>query len=185
MKKSLLPSIKLAPSVCFSDMELPAVMASLQIEENKSEGDSIGDAVEAVEAGDPTTPRLLRKRLGGPLLCSLKRQRVSPKTPEKLNSDKDIMDYYIKVNKKWSVKQTNLETIFEEPKETTDGGVVTMSGAKVRRAIVFTGRLTKTKKMKRSAKMKKFQLTKAKSEKKRKLSLDEVKLRLTLFEPSE
>lgn len=105
------------------------------------------------------------------------------------------MDYYVKVNKKWSVKQTNLETIFEEPKESTDGNVVTMSGSKVRRSIVFSGHVTKSKKVKRNVKVKKFQLTKGKSisEKKKKLSVDEVKLRLaesldswdTLFESND
>jgi len=117
------------------------------------------------------------------------------KRPENLSTDKEIADFYIKVNKKKNVKQSNLETIFEEPVESKDGQVLMMSGVKHRRSLVFSGRLTKAKKLKRNAKAKKFQLTEGKSigEKKKKLSIDEVKMRLAesldswneLFECSE
>lgn len=178
-------------------MELPSVMATLQLESKNEEGAVSSSGVEPEKEPAPVTPRLLRKRSysGTALLKSLKIQRVQQNSPKKLNTDKEIMDYYVKVNKKWSVKQTNLETIFEEPKESTDGNVVTMSGSKVRRSIVFSGHVTKSKKVKRNVKVKKFQLTKGKSisEKKKKLSVDEVKLRLaesldswdTLFESND
>lgn len=161
-------------------------MASLQLKENTLDEKS-HDTVEN-KTLENTSTRTLRKRTFSDkallLTNPFKRQRVNLKSPDKLNSEKDVVDYYIKVNKNWRVKQTNLETIFEEPKESSDGNVVTMSGSKVRRSIAFSGRVTKAKKVKRNAKVKKFQLCKGKSveEKKRKLTMDEVKLRLAALE---
>lgn len=163
-------------------MELPAVMASLQLQESSNDDNNTNDSTETEVEQNPR--RSLRKRVGSLVVASIKRQKVNPISPETLTSEKDIVDYYMKVNKKCSVRQTNLETIFEEPKENGDGNLVTMSGAKVRRSLVFSGRLTKAKKVKRSAKVKKYQLSKGKSmgEKKRKLTVDEVKLKLAALE---
>ena len=185
-------------------MELPESMASLQLQDSDRKHQSTEDnsedtaavifapdspVINPVEAPvfgagavdltvfETVTPRSLRKRLGANQLPkSLKKPKLSLKRHENLSTDKEIIDYYMKVNKNSNVKQSNLETIFEEPVESKDGNVVMMSGSKLRRSIVFSGRITKTKKMKRSAKMKKFQLTKG--DKKKKLTIEEVKMRL-------
>ena len=208
-----------SPFPCYSclcrKMELPN-MASLQLsdsnnsvmsscgEEDVSAANvavmNIADVDTSSSVVDPCllsqiTPRTLRKRLGVPLPDCTKKAKISLKRTDNLTSEKEMRDYYTKVNKKCNVKQSNLETIFEEPMESKDGKVLMMSGSKFRRSLVFSGRLTKAKKVKRSAKVKKFQLSKGKAigEKKRKLTIDEVKMRLAesldswneLFECSE
>ncbi|KAK3930696.1 Protein tantalus [Frankliniella fusca] len=167
-------------------MELPSVMESLRIEGQPEEDPKPAESDETPSSlpapSTPTPSRTLRKRVYG--ITSMQQQmnatNESKKKTIKIDTERKVLDFYKNINKKWSVKHTNLETIFEEPKSASDGNVVTMSGAKVKRSILFNRRVTKTKQAKRKDKVKKFKLTKAKtlSAGKKKLTVEEVKLYL-------
>lgn len=149
-------------------MELASNLSSLQIEETKmeEESSSVPDNTQPMSSSNPvqdspavssrptrqTSKRLCatRKKLtstthlnGNILLNKLKRLEHN------LDTDQKICLFYTNVNKNWKTKHTNLETIFEEPKESGDGNEVTMSKARLRRSLIFNNRITKAKKEKR------------------------------------
>ncbi|XP_026284096.1 uncharacterized protein LOC113210350 [Frankliniella occidentalis] len=168
-------------------MELPLVMESLRIEAQREDPkpDESDEAPSPLPSplpapSTPTPNRTLRKRVYGStsMLGPMNACNESRKKAIKIDTERKVLDFYKNINKKWSVKHTNLETIFEEPKSASDGNVVTMSGSKVKRSILFNRRVTKTKQAKRKDKVKKFKLTKGKvlSAGKKKLTVEEVKL---------
>lgn len=142
-------------------MELASDLSSLQIEESKmDEGSpSFTDDPETMSSDEPgqespavglRRPRRDCTRAKLTTTSHIILKRLEHKRLEhNLDSDQKICLFYTNVNKNWRTKHTNLETIFEEPKESRDGSEMTMSKARLRRSLVFNNRITKAKKEKR------------------------------------
>ncbi|XP_034239568.1 uncharacterized protein LOC117644326 [Thrips palmi] len=142
-------------------MELASDLSSLQIEENRMvEGTSNLSAnpeIMSTDEPEEESPsaasrrtRSSRKRVRAVAVACTARPQWKKRLQNLDTDEKKICLFYTNVNKNWKTKHTNLETIFEEPKESRDGNEMTMSKAKLRRSLIFnTDRVTKAKKERR------------------------------------
>lgn len=146
-------------------MELANNFSTLQLEESRmEESANLTDSPAIMSSNEPEPEpstienrRSLRYRHAPLSYSATKRKSTSTNhIPKKLvleqlelDTDKKLCLFYSNVNKNWRTKHTNLETIFEEPKESRDGSEMTMSKQRLRRSLLFNNRVTKAKKEKR------------------------------------